>query len=462
MQQKILILDPRRQGVETLRDILEKHGYETTAAFTIQEARSRLLERVFHLVLADASFVSQKQQNFLDLLAEGFPGLPCLVLEDAGSAEGASDAPGVFRFSRSLGLPALLDAIGDILNRVEADAPPPGEAKETAAGQLLGASAAMTALRETLQAVAETNATVLLCGETGTGKELAARFLHAHSRRSGQRFVAVNCAALTETLLESELFGHEKGAFTGAHRQKLGKFEHAGAGTLFLDEIGEISPHLQAKLLRVLDDKEFERVGGNRTLKASCRIVAASNIDFAAALEQGRFREDLFYRLNVVTIDLPPLRARKEDIPLLAQHFLKLAAARHNKEVRDIAADAMAQLLDHAWPGNVRELENTIERAVILASGEKLRHFPLKRATAAAPVVSLEAMQETMTLKEFQQRVLTHYEKEYFDRLLRTHRGHVSRSAEAAAIDRKTFYRKLAQCGLDPKQYKKGKSTDFV
>ncbi len=458
MQQKILILDPRRHWVETLREILEKQGHEVTAAFSVEEGKSRLLERVFHLVLGDANFVSQKQQSFLTLLSEGFPGLPCLLLEEDAAAGGPREDKGVVRFPRSAGIPALLDTVDDLLQRTPPDtAPEPGGGK---AGRLLGESAAMNALRQTLKAVAETNATVLLCGETGTGKELAARFLHAHSARNRERFVAVNCAALTETLLESELFGHEKGAFTGAHRQKLGKFEHAGAGTLLLDEIGEIPLHVQAKLLRVLDDREFTRVGGNRTLKASCRIVAASNVDFAAALAEGRFREDLFYRLNVVSIDLPPLRARREDIPLLARHFLKTAAARHGKPVQAIGAQAMQQLMAHAWPGNVRELENTIERAVILCGGGTLERFPLQGEKGAAAAAPLET-DAAMTLKEFQARVLTHYEKEYFDRLLTAHRGHVSNSAQAAAVDRKTFYRKLRQCGIDPKDYKKGKSGSF-
>ncbi|VAX31661.1 Response regulator of zinc sigma-54-dependent two-component system, partial [hydrothermal vent metagenome] len=323
--------------------------------------------------------------------------------------------------------------------------------------QLLGESPVILRLRETLRTVAETSAPVLLQGETGTGKELAARFLHAHSPRSGDQFVAVNCAALTESLLESELFGHEKGAFTGAQRQKLGKFEYAGKGTLFLDEIGEISPSLQAKMLRVLDDRKFERVGGNKTIDVQCRVIAASNIDFAEAVETGHFRRDLYYRLNVVSIALPPLRDRVKDIGLLARHFITEKSRLHDKPVREISPEVLKRLARYPWPGNVRELENVIEQAVILTKGKTIDRLDLPAVKAPSGWTASPAQVDftELTLKEYIADILKEAEGRYLSALLREYKGHISRTAKTAGIDRKTFYRKIKQCGIDPKEFKR-------
>jgi DNA-binding NtrC family response regulator len=296
-----------------------------------------------------------------------------------------------------------------------------------------------------------------LKGETGTGKKLAAWFLHQHSKRAGEPLVTVNCAALSPTLLESELFGHEKGAFTGAHKQKLGKFEHAGQGTLFLDEIGELTPPLQSKLLRILDDREFERVGGNRTLRMECRIVTASHIDFPSALEEGRFRADLYHRLNVISVEIPTLRERREDIPLLARYFLKQKSSRHHKRITKISPKAIDQLKQYSWPGNVRELENTIERAVVLSQGQELTEVALPHTQIAEPPPPAPTSPDptSMTLKAFRDQALEKIEGQYFDHLLTLHQGHISRASAAAGIDRKTFYRKIRKYGIDPKTYKK-------
>lgn len=460
MQQKILILDPSRSSIGPLRETLKHQDYEVIAAYTFREGQKRLLEKVFHLVLIDEAIVAKNGQSFLDFLHRKFPGLPVILLTRQGLplvTEETAKKSGFYLFSRSVGTPKLLDLIGEIFRQENATsefANP--NALQNKPFQLLGESPSLQHLRETLRTVATTDAGVLLRGETGTGKELAARFLHAHSPRNQNPFVAVNCAALTESLLESELFGHEKGAFTGAHRQKLGKFEYAGSGTLFLDEIGEISPHLQSKMLRVLDDRQFERVGGNKTLDVQCRVIAASNIDFAEALKAGRFREDLYYRLNVVSIDLPPLRNRPQDIPLLARHFLTQKSQRHNKPVPEISQQALQQLQSYGWPGNVRELENTIEQAVILSKTNTLSDFPLPDPQLPSP--NAEVIQEgdpsQMTLKEYLSSILKASEARYFEALLKRHQGHISHAAQSAGIDRKTFYRKIAHCGVDPKIYK--------
>jgi DNA-binding NtrC family response regulator len=459
MQQKILILDASRSSVEALRKALKHQNYEVIAAYTALEAQKRLLEKKFHLVLVDENIVVKKGQSFLEFLHTKFPSLPAMVLIRRGlplDTEENIEKSGFQLISLADGLDALLGSILETFS-LEAlasrDADSPNQKDKPF--QLLGESPSILHLRETLRLVAETSAPVLLQGETGTGKELAARFLHAHSARSGDQFVAVNCAALTESLLESELFGHEKGAFTGAHRQKLGKFEYAGKGTLFLDEIGEISPSVQAKMLRVLDDRKFERVGGNKTIDVQCRVIAASNIDFAEAVETGRFRRDLYYRLNVVSIDLPPLRDRIQDIGLLARHFITEKSKLHNKPVREISPETLKSFAGYRWPGNVRELENRIEQAVILARGKTIQlDLPAVKAPPGSPVTPVSADFENKTLKEYTAEILQAAEGRYFSALLREYNGHISRTARTAGIDRKTFYRKIKQCGIDPKKYK--------
>jgi two-component system nitrogen regulation response regulator NtrX len=456
MQQKILILDTNRSSIETLRKALKRQGYEVIAAFTVLEGQKRLLEKRFHLSLVGENIVAKSGQNFLDFLRRKLPDLPALILIRQGlplDVEESIEKSGYELVSQAEGPGPLLESIREIFEGIENAAPGIGQDKPF---QLLGESPPLLHLRETLRRVAETSAAVLLRGETGTGKELAARYLHAHSPRSQNQFIAVNCAALTESLLESELFGHEKGAFTGAHRQKLGKFEYAGSGTLFLDEIGEISPSLQAKMLRVLDDRKFERVGGNKTIDVQCRVIAASNIDFTQAMETGRFRKDLYYRLNVVSIDLPPLRERVQDIGLLARHFLTEKSRLHNKPVRDISSEALEGLAQYGWPGNVRELENIIEQAVILAETKTIGRLalPTEKKPAVSEGTSVVTDFTQVTLKEYIVDILKESEARYFSALLTEYHGHISRTAKTAGIDRKTFYRKIKQCGIDPKKYK--------
>ena len=253
---------------------------------------------------------------------------------------------------------------------------------------IIGESKRMTDVFSSIDLVSQTKVTVLLRGESGTGKELIAHAVHYQSERANKPFIKVSCAALPETLLESELFGHEKGAFTGAHAAKQGRFELANGGTLFLDEIGELSPTMQVKLLRVLQEKEFERVGGVETLRVDVRLIFATNRDLEKAVREGKFREDLYYRLNVFPVFIPPLRDRREDIPLLIKYFLEKASADNNKQVNHLSQDAWDHVMNYSWPGNIREMENAIERAVIICQGDTLQreHFPIDLQARIAPI----------------------------------------------------------------------------
>ena len=304
--------------------------------------------------------------------------------------------------------------------------------------QLIGNSPALEAVFEQVEQVAPTDSTVLIQGETGTGKELIARAVHNISSRCGRPFIKLNCAAIPFDLLESELFGHEKGAFTGAIVQKIGRFEMANKGTLFLDEIGDIPLALQPKLLRVLQEQEFEPLGSTRTHQVDVRLVAATNRDLASMVKQGKFRSDLYYRLNVFPILLPALRERREDIPALVQHFVELYGRRMGKQIQDIAPETMSALTTHHWPGNIRELQNFIERSVILTSGAAL-HAPLAELKRSAEMESLEAI----TLEEA--------ERDHIRKTLEQTRWVVSGPNGAAArlgIKRSTLYFRMQRLGI--------------
>jgi DNA-binding NtrC family response regulator len=302
---------------------------------------------------------------------------------------------------------------------------------------IVGESPVMKEIFEVVQQVAPTRATVLVLGESGTGKELVAKAIHQLSPRAKQPFVTVHCAALAPTLLESELFGHEKGAFTGAHERRVGRFEQAQGGTLFLDEIGEIDATIQVKLLRFLGERTFERVGSNKTLTADVRLIAATNKNLEELVKAGKFREDLFFRLRVVEINLPPLRERAGDIPLLAQKFLREFAAENGKSVNDFTADALHLLMNHNWPGNVRELRTAIEHAVVLCRGEKISARDLPRHTAAARADSPASplARNDLTVKEA--------EKQLIVRALKETDGNRTMAAKKIGMSRRTFHRKL-------------------
>ena len=388
---RVLVVDDDR-GVRTaLRVNLTRAGYNVTLAPDAEEALERARAGRFEVVITDVKMPGMSGHALLERLKAEQPELPVVVMTGHGGVEGAVQAMRAGAANYVI-KPVSRDELAVVLERARRARALEAEVVQLRAElagragfeEVVGATPAMLEVYELIDAVASSDALVLLTGPTGTGKELLTRALHNRSPRRERPFVAVNCAALPDGLLESELFGHEKGAFTGAIRQHNGKFEQAAGGTLLLDEIGEIPLSTQVRLLRVLEAGELQRVGGSETLTVDVRVVAATNRDLRAEVRAGRFREDLFYRLNVFHIPVPPLVRRLDDVPLLAEHFLHKYARRYNRPARLLSPEVMAALVAHDWPGNVRELEHVIERAVILCAGEAVVSVQLPPGTTGA------------------------------------------------------------------------------
>ena len=370
----VLLVEDEVAQRQLIAEILGREGHEVREAGTVDEALQAITDEVPDLILCDWRMPGRDGGELLDEVRQRALGCAFIVMTAYGSIAHAVDA--VRRGADDyLGKPfereALLLAVQRVLRTRRLERENQGLRKVVREGDgfgdLIGRSQAMKDLYRTIEKVGSTDATVLVVGESGTGKELVARSLHRESRRVDCPFVAVNCAAIPETLIESELFGHEKGSFTGAHRRREGRFEEADGGTIFLDEIASMPFPLQATLLRVLQERRFTRVGGSGEIECDVRVVAASNRDLPALVGDGAFREDLFYRLNVISVELPPLRDRMEDVPLLAAAFLEQASARHGVEIRALSPDVLRILMEHGWPGNVRELSNAVERLVLLS-----------------------------------------------------------------------------------------------
>jgi DNA-binding NtrC family response regulator len=321
---------------------------------------------------------------------------------------------------------------------------------------LIGSGPSMRRVFDLIRKVAETDLTVLVRGESGTGKELVAQSLHQQSARRSGPFVAVNCAAIHRELVESELFGHEKGAFTGADSRRAGRFESASGGTIFLDEIGDMASETQAKLLRVLEERSFERVGGSRPVEVDVRVVAATHRDLAREAAAGRFREDLYYRLKVVEIELPPLRQRPEDLPALVERFLGQLAERLGREKKRVAPEALARLARHGWPGNVRELRNLVEQAAVLAAGEVIGEADLALpGSGGAPGPAALAADEGLGFSDARRRAVDDFERAYLLHALRAHGGNISRTAEAIGMVRQSLQQKIRELGLRDEDWRK-------
>jgi two-component system response regulator HydG len=440
---RVLVVDDDAAIREALSRTLEKFGYEVVLAEDGQAGLDRLRESEIHIVLADLQMPRLSGQELLKAAKAIAPDVEVIVITGHGTVEDAVEAmkEGAYDFitkpfkrvqlERTIRRAAEKQALALQNRRLQA------RLDELQGGEsIVGTSPVMVRTLELVRQVAPSTATVLIQGESGTGKELIADAIHHGSPRRDQAFVKVNCAALPEHLLESELFGHERGAFTGAVARKEGRFELADGGTLFMDEIGDISPVMQGKLLRVLQSGEFERVGGTRTLKADVRLVAATNTDLAALVREKRFREDLYYRLNVITIQLPALRDRQEDIPLLAHHFLRRYAAQNAKTIEGFAEEAMDLLQTYAWPGNVRELENVIERAVVLTRSDLITPADLPETLVRIDQAARHLVISIGTpLDEVEDRLI--------DETLRYTKGDKAVAAKLLGIATRTIYRRM-------------------
>jgi len=457
----ILVVDDDRTILEMVRDELSEAGHHIVPAGDGRSALQKLGEGGVDLVITDLVMPELDGMGVLEAARRDHPGLPVILM--SGVERSADTAVTALRrgaadyLIKPLKEGEALFAAERALHRLDLEEQVRYLSREVSErhsfGNMVGHNHEMRRIFETIEILAETDATVLITGETGTGKEMVARSIHFNSPRRARRFVTINCGALPLDLLESELFGHEKGAFTGATRVKIGKFEYADGGTVFLDEIGEIPAVTQVKILRVLQDREFERVGGNQVLRADVRIIAATNKDLPQAIASGQFREDLFYRLNVVPLRLPSLRERKEDLPLLAGHFLEKAAAKLKKEVKSISPEALAHMMRHDWPGNVRELENVIERAVIMERGPVITHVELPAAAVEA-AHRVGGDHERVFMLPLQEAV-EEFERTYLEQILMRFRGNIGDTSRHAGVNPRTLHRKMTRYELDKKLFKK-------
>ncbi len=459
MSAHILITDDDEVSCQLFAETLESEGYQVNQATSGDAALSRLREETYDLLIIDVRMPETSGLEVTRLAHEKYPALPIIVMTAFGSIETAVEAihEGAFDFiSKPMNLAELKKTVSRALSQRalqrRAETNNGGDDKNSEQlGKIIGKSPAMLEVYKTVARVAPTKSTVLVLGESGTGKELIAQAIHQHSPRANRPFVAVDCGALTETILESEIFGHVRGAFTGALADKKSVFEEAQGGTCFLDEIGGISPNMQARLLRVLQEHEIRRVGGKDWVKVDVRVVAATNHNLAEAVSKGEFRQDLYYRLDVVTIHLPPLRERVDDIPLLARHFLQRYSQESGKSISAISDKAMELLCGYSWPGNIRELENAIEQAVALSYQSILTpdDFPeAVRNPAAAKPFENGAQNEQFLFRDTPS--LEEVKKRYVLHVLRHNQGNVSRSARVLNIDRRSLYRMLARFKIEP------------
>jgi two-component system, NtrC family, nitrogen regulation response regulator NtrX len=452
MAYRVLVVDDEANIRKTLEGVLSDEGYRVLAVETGEAAMEALSRSGVDAVLLDVWLPEMDGLEALRRIREMSPLLPVIMISGHGTIDAAVTAVkrGAFDFIEK---PVSIDKLLITLSRAIEQGELRTENVELRERverkyRLVGDSPAMRKVHAEIAAAGPTNASVLVTGENGVGKEIVAREVHRHSRRTGKPFVAVNCAAIPEELIESELFGHEKGAFTGAVGKRRGRFELAEGGTVFLDEVGDMSPRTQAKILRVLEEKEFERVGGGGKIRADVRIIAATNRNLAREVADGRFREDLFFRLNVFPIFVPPLRDRREDVLPIAEHFVEEICAEQGKERKSIAPEAMERLLRHPWPGNVRELRNVVERLVILSMGPRIEEEAVRRVLAfdyPRPEVSPDGL--PFRENDYREAVQA-FEREYLLRKLRENDFNISRTAETLGLDRTSIHRKMKQLGI--------------
>jgi len=445
--EKILVVDDNQDNLELIGHLLEHEGIKYAFATSGIEALVKLEKEPYALVMTDLMMPRMNGIQLLEKIKDSWTETQVIIITAHGSVKTAVEAikKGAYSYILKPFEPEdLILEVRKVMDFVRIKRENSNLKLELArvrhSNVMIGQTPQILAILELVDSVAATNATVLIMGESGTGKELVANAIHNTSDRKNGPFVKINCAALAESLLESELFGHEKGAFTGAIAQKKGRFEVADGGTIFMDEIGEITPALQVKLLRVLQEREFERVGGTKPTKTNVRIVAATNRNLAEEVKAGRFREDLFYRLNVISIHMPALRERREDIPALAHYFVEKYKVEVNKNISAISDKAMKCLMDYDWPGNIRELQNVIERAIVLAKRGALDVADLPENIRKGPSrVMIYEGETIMPLKDAKHS----FEKQYLEKALILNLGNISKTAEMIQLARKNLQDKI-------------------
>ncbi|MDD5723511.1 MAG: sigma-54 dependent transcriptional regulator [Syntrophales bacterium] len=448
MNETILVVDDEESICQSLKGILSDEGYEVLTVRSGEACLDTIEEELPSLVLLDIWLPGIDGIETLKRIKSKHPRMQVIMISGHGTVESAVTTTklGAFDFvEKPLSLDKIVLAVNHALDIVRLEEEN-RLLKNGHGHEIDGESKAIIELREMIQIISPTNAWILIMGENGTGKELVARSIHRQSRRSNKSFIEVNCAAIPEELIESELFGHEKGAFTGATEKKRGKFDLANKGTIFLDEVADMSLKAQAKILRILQEKKFERVGGTRIIDTDARVLAATNKDLEYEMEEGRFRQDLYYRLNVIPLEVPPLRDRIEDVPLLARQFIREFSRKESKTEKHITDDAIAVLMEHTWPGNVRELKNIMERLLITLPSEIITADDM-------PPLSKEkhrlSRPDSSGDGDFFRGAKEVFEKEYIAKKLAENKWNIKKTAEAIGLERSNLHKKIKAYGLD-------------
>lgn len=457
MRKTILIVDDEESICQSLGGILRDEGYDVLTAETGEDAIRIIDEEMPNLVLLDIWLPGMDGLEVLKIIRSDYSHIRVIMMSGHGTIETAVKATklGAYDFiEKPLSMDKIILLVNhalDIITLEEENVLL--KQKVSQQHELTGCSISIMELKEAIGIIAPTNAWVLIMGENGTGKELVARSLHKLSRRNGKPFIEVNCAAIPEDLIESELFGHEKGAFTGATQKKRGKFDLAHEGTIFLDEVADMSLKAQAKILRILQEKKFERVGGTKMIHVDVRVIAATNKDLEKEMEEGRFRQDLYYRLNVIPLQVSPLRERIEDVPPLVERFLSDFSMKEGEDAKTITDEALALLMGHDWPGNVRELKNIVERLVIMTPARVITagDIPLFGKESSHEIESKPTLSKTSTSLDSDslRAARIDFEKQYILRKLRECEGNISKTAEAIGLERSNLHKKIKSYGLD-------------
>ena len=456
-----LIVDDEEFFLIQIKEVLQMDGHDVVTANGGKDALNKLKEDGFDMVITDLRMPVMDGLQLLSEIQNQFTQTPVVIMSGQGTIDLAVSAikEGAADF---LVKPFSWDHLSVVIRRVlhlrkiEEENRILRERVRKSQGfhNIIGKNYQMQKIYETLKIISPTDSTVMILGETGTGKDMFAQAIHHCSPRKDKPFVKVDCSALSENLLESELFGHEKGAFTHAFQKRIGRFEYASGGTIFLNEIGEISPAIQVKLLRVLEDKQIERVGSNSTIGIDVRIITATNRDLSKEVKQGNFRRDLFYRLNVLQINIPPLRERVDDIPLLVDHFLNLYGKKLGRKVPRLVPNVLQSLVAYSWPGNVRELENVIEKTLILQGGDVVANIDLPENGDYAHYGNGRTYLD-IPFRIAKKKIVEEFEKEYISHLLELSSGNILKASKRSEMDYKSFYEKIKLHNIEPNMFKK-------